>query len=148
MSALRTTFLAVSKMMISPGFFFIVFFQILIFWVVRMTGRGVNRGYGAKIVSNQNEKKFCLSCFISQEPYFISGNIDAVISQFIFFTIKFHKHEKEYKAIKSTTNLRFINLKFIDTRFFDLKFIDIRFIDLKFMDIRFIKPKKHLSGKK
>ena len=114
-----------------------------------MTGRGVKGGYGAKIVSNQNEKKFCLSSFISQEPYFISSNIDAVIrSVYFFFTIKFHKHEIEYKALKSTTNLRFINVKFRDIRFFDLKFIDIRFIDLKLMDIRFIKPKKHLSGKK
>ena len=59
------------------------------------------------------------------------------LGQFIFFTIKFHKHKKEFKALKSTTNLRFINLKFIN----------IRFIDLKFMDIRFIKPKKHLSEK-
>ena len=48
------------------------------------------------------------------------------------------KHEKALKSIKNTTNLRFINLKFID----------IRFINLKFIDIRFIKLKKHLSGKK
>ena len=78
------------------------------------------------------------------------------------------------QGTKSTINLKFINLKFIDTRFIDLKFIDTRFInlksidtrfiDLKFIDkicrlknhrhkiyrfdIRFIKPKKHLSGKK
>ena len=48
------------------------------------------------------------------------------------------KHEK---ATKSTTNLRFINLKFIDVRFINLKFIDIRFVSLKL-----IKLKKHLSG--
>ena len=29
------------------------------------------------------------------------------------------KHEKHQKALKSTTNLRFINLKFIDIRFID-----------------------------
>ena len=61
-----------------------------------------------------------------------------LLGQFIFFTIKFHKHEKEYKALKSTTNLRFVNLKFMD----------IRFINLKLMDIRFTKPRKRLSGKK
>ena len=80
-----------------------------------------------------------------------SSNIDEVIRSVLnflfFFTIRFHKYkkaQKEYKALKSTkkykntTNLRFINLKFID----------IRFINLKFIDIRFIKLKKHLSGKK
>ena len=60
-----------------------------------------------------------------------------LLGQFIFFMIKFHKHKKEYKALKSTTNLRFVNSKLID----------IRFIDFEFMDIRFVKPKKHLSGK-
>ena len=45
--------------MISPGFFF---FLILIFQVVR----GIK---GQKMV--QNDKKFCLSRFISQEPYII-----------------------------------------------------------------------------
>ena len=71
--------------------------------------------------------------------------------------IRFHKYkkaQKEYKGPKSTkkykntTNLRFINSKFIDIRFINLKFIDIRLINLKFIDIRFIKLKKHLSGKK
>ena len=47
----------------------------------------------------------------------------------VFFMIKFHKHKKEYKTLKSTTNLRCISLKFIDIRFINLKFIDIRFID-------------------
>ena len=88
-----------------------------------------------------------------------SSNIDEVIRSVQFlFMIKFHKHKKEYKALKSTTNLRFIDLKLIDIRFINLKlmgirfinlkFIDIRFIDLKFIDTRFIKLKKHLSGKK
>ena len=60
-----------------------------------------------------------------------------LLGQF-FFMIKFHKHKKEYKALKSTTNLRCIDLKFIGIRFINLKFIDIRFIDLKFIHIRFI----------
>ena len=61
-----------------------------------------------------------------------------LLGRFIFFSmIKFHEHKKEYKILKSTTNLRFI----------DLKLIDIRFIDLKSIDTRFIKLKKHLSGK-
>ena len=45
---------------------------------------------------------------------------------FSFFTIRFHKYKKapkstkkHQKALKSTTNLRFIDLKFIDTRFID-----------------------------
>ena len=45
---------------ISRSFF--LFFKILIFWVVR----GVKRQKMA-----QNEKKLCLSCSISQEPYII-----------------------------------------------------------------------------
>ena len=45
---------------ISRSFF--LFFKILIFWVVR----GVK---GQKMA--QNEKKLCLSCSISQEPYII-----------------------------------------------------------------------------
>ena len=49
------------KMIISLGVFF-QFFKILIFQVVR----GVK---GQKMV--QNDKKFCLSRFISQEPYII-----------------------------------------------------------------------------
>ena len=61
---------------------------------------------------------------------FCSSNIDEVIrSVYLFFMIKFHKHKKEYKALKSTTILLFINSKFIDIRFIDLKFIDTRFID-------------------
>ena len=71
-----------------------------------------------------------------------------LLGQFIFFMIKFHKHKKQYNALKSTTNLRYIDLKFIDIRFIDLKFIDIRFIDLKFINTRFIKLEKYLSGKK
>ena len=49
-----------------------------------------------------------------------------------FFTIRFHKykkalkstkkHQRHQKALKSTTNVRFIDLKFIDIRFIDLKF--------------------------
>ena len=71
--------------------------------------------------------------------------------------VRFHKYKKNArdqkvpkstKKYKNTTNLRFINLKFIDIRFINLKFIDIRFINLRFIDIRFIKLKKHLSGKK
>ena len=46
--------------MISQCFFHL--FQILIFWVVG----GVK---GQKM--SQNDKKLCLSCFISQEPYII-----------------------------------------------------------------------------
>ena len=112
----------------------------------------------------------------TETPHDDSSNIDEVIRSvlnmfFFFFKIIFHKYKKEYKALKSTkntTNLRFINLKFIDIRFINLKFIDIRFISLKFIDIRFIslkfidirfinlrfidirfiKLKKHLSGKK
>ena len=83
-----------------------------------------------------------------QKSKYLSSNIDEVIRSVYFFMIKFHKHKKEYKALKSTTNLRFIYLKFIDIRFINLKFIDIRFIDLKFIDTRFIKLRKHLSGKK
>ena len=90
-----------------------------------------------------------------------SGNINEVIRSvlnFLFFYDKISeaqeelrrikKDQKALKSIKNTTNLRFINLKFIDIRFINLKFIDIRFINLKLIDIRFIKPKKHLSGKK
>ena len=51
----------ICKMIISPGFF-IHFFKIFIFWVVR----GVK---GQKVV--QNDKKFCPSRFISLEPYII-----------------------------------------------------------------------------
>ena len=80
--------------------------------------------------------KFTHSWKIQKSKY-LSSNIDEVIRSVYFFMIKFHKHKKEYKALKSTTNLRFVNLKLID----------IRFIDFEFMDIRFVKPKKHLSGK-
>ena len=83
-----------------------------------------------------------------QKSKYLSSNIDEVIRSVYFFMIKFHKHKKEYKALKSTTNLRFIDLKFIDIRFINLKFIDIRFIDLKFINTRFIKLEKYLSGKK
>ena len=58
------------------------------------------------------------------------------------------KHEKALESIKNTTNLRFINLRFVDIIFINLRFIDIRFINLKFINIRFIKLKKHQSGKK
>ena len=44
---------------------FFHFFEILIIWVVRVEG-GIK---GKKMV--QNEKKFCLSCSISQESYII-----------------------------------------------------------------------------
>ena len=46
------------EMVISPGCFF-HFFKILIFWVVK----------GQEMV--QNDKKLCLPCSISQEPYII-----------------------------------------------------------------------------
>ena len=52
------------KMIISLGFFF-QFFKILIFCVVF----GLSFVKGQKTV--QNDKKFCVSCFISQEPYII-----------------------------------------------------------------------------
>ena len=80
-----------------------------------------------------------------------SSNVDEVIRLVCLFVCFYDKisqvqksikkstrHEKALKSTKNTTNLRFINLKFID----------IRFINLKFIDIRFIKLKKHLSGKK
>ena len=51
--------------MISPGVFFF-FFKTLIFWVVR----GIK---GQKMA--QNDKKFCLSCFISQEQYMYDFNL-------------------------------------------------------------------------
>ena len=70
-----------------------------------------------------------------------SSNIDEVLGQY-FFMIKFHKHKKDYKALKSTTDLRFIDLKFIYKRFINLKVIDIRFINLKFIHTKFIKLKK------
>ena len=47
--------------MIFPGVFFL-FFKISIFWVVRGL-KGQNMA--------QNDKKFCQSRFISQEPYII-----------------------------------------------------------------------------
>ena len=49
------------KMIIYPEVFFILF-KILIFWVVR-------RVKGQKI--GENDKNFCLSCLISQEPFII-----------------------------------------------------------------------------
>ena len=47
--------------------FFFIFSKFLILWVVTRGGEGGAKGQ--KIV--QNEKKFCLPCFISQESYII-----------------------------------------------------------------------------
>ena len=81
-----------------------------------------------------------------------SSNINEVIRSVLnilfFFTARFHNYKKALKSIKNTTNLRFIDLKFIDIRFINLKLIDIRFISLKFIDTKVIKLKKYLSGKK
>ena len=49
----------------------------------------------------------------------------------LFFHDKISQVQKRIQGAKSTTNLRFIDLKFIDIRFIDLKFIDTRFIELK-----------------
>ena len=54
-------FVHTCKMMISPPFF-LIFFLILIFQAVR-------RAEGQKMV--QNDKKLCLSHFISQEPSYV-----------------------------------------------------------------------------
>ena len=49
---------------------FLYFFKILIFWVVTAAGRGGDEGgKGQKII--HNDKKFCLSPSIFQEPYII-----------------------------------------------------------------------------
>ena len=66
--------------MISPGFFF--YFKILIFRLVR-------RVKGQKMV--QNDKKFCLLHFISQEPYimwlsFMVRICKMIISSGVLFT--------------------------------------------------------------
>ena len=77
-----------------------------------------------------------------------SSNINEVIRSVLNFLFFFYdkilqaqkelkRTKKHPKKIKNTTNLRFINLKFID----------IRFINLKFIDIRFIKLKRHICGK-
>ena len=81
-----------------------------------------------------------------------------LLDQFYFFYDKISQVQKRIQSTKSTTNLRFIDLKiinirfiylkFIDIRFINLKFIKIRFINLKFIDTRFIKLKKYLSAKK
>ena len=86
-----------------------------------------------------------------------------LLDQFYFFYDKISQVQKRIQSTKSTTNLRFIDLKFIDLkiinirfiylkfidiRFINLKFIKIRFINLKFIDTRFIKLKKYLSAKK
>ena len=62
---------------------------------------------------SQNKKKYLMKLWMKKV---IQRRLSA---PFIFFMIKFHKHKKEYKALKSTTNLRFIDLKFIDIRFID-----------------------------
>ena len=51
----------ICKMIISPGFFF-QFFKILIFWILRV-------GKVQKML--YNDKRFCSSHFILQEPYII-----------------------------------------------------------------------------
>ena len=77
-------------MMMSPGFFFLQFFIILIFWVHwgGKEGRGVK---GQKMV--QNDKKLCLSCSISQEPciiwlLFMVQMCKIIISPGVFFNFK------------------------------------------------------------
>ena len=61
-----------------------------------------------------------------------------LLDQFCFFYNKTSQVQKRIQGTKSTTNIRFI----------DLKFINIRFIDLKLIDTRLIKLKKHVSEKK
>ena len=63
---------------------FFQFFKILIFWFVR----GKKQGKGQKTV--QNDKIFCLSCFISQEPFiiwlsFMVHMFKIIISSGVFF---------------------------------------------------------------
>ena len=79
------------KMIISPGFFFLIFFLLLIFWVVM----GVK---GQKMV--QNDYKFCPSRSISQEPYLIWFSFMVHIYEivrsrvsflFVFFFLYFFK---------------------------------------------------------
>ena len=72
----------------------------------------------------------------------MSSNINEVIRSVFFFYDKISQVQKRIEGIKSTINLRFTDLKFIDIRFIDLKFIYIRFIDSKFIDIRFIDSTK------
>ena len=95
------------KMIISPGVFF-QFFKILIFWVVS----GIK---GQKAVPNH--KKFCLSCFISQEPciiwlsfmvhmckMIISLGIYCIFSKFWFFRVlvgERAKHGPKWQVITS-----------------------------------------------
>ena len=70
-------------MMISPGIFFF-FFEMFIFHAVR-------RVKGQKMV--QNDKKFCLSCPISQEPYItwlsFMVHMCKIISPAVFFVFLF-----------------------------------------------------------
>ena len=77
------TVIYVCKMIISSGIFSI-FLKILIFWV----HRGVK---GQKMV--QNDKKLCLLCSISQEPYiiwlsFMVQMCKMIISPGMFFSVK------------------------------------------------------------
>ena len=58
--------------------------------------------------------------------------IRPVLNFFFFFTIRFYKHQKALKSTKRHQKVT-TNLTFIDTRFIDSKFI---------------KLKRHLSGKK
>ena len=77
------TVIYVCKMIISSGIF-LFYFSILIFWVHRAVKR-------QKIV--QNDKKLCLLCSISQEPYimwllFMVQMCKMIISPSIFFNFK------------------------------------------------------------
>ena len=90
----------ICKIILSADVLFI-FFKIYIFWVVREVNR-------PKMV--QNDKKFCLSCFISQELYiiwlsFVVHMCKMMISPgflFIFFKIFiFRVYSPESKQTKN-----------------------------------------------
>ena len=93
--------------MISPGvffFFFLHFFKILIFWVVRRVKR---------IKMAQNNKKFCPLCLIFQEPYIIwSSFMEQMCKRIIYpvflffpnFNFGFNSGVKGKKWPKMTKN--------------------------------------------
>ena len=81
------TVIYICKMIISSGVFFI-FIEILIFWVHREVK-------GQKTV--QNDKKFCLSHSISQEPYYFFGfrkKLTINVSKLAFWKYHHFKHLK------------------------------------------------------
>ena len=57
--------------------------------------------------------------------------------------IKFHKHKKEYKALKSTTNLKFNDLKFIDIGSIKLKIHRHKIYQLKIHEHKIYQLKIH-----